>query len=919
MSREGAARITHGPSPRNVTTGWRMRLAALAHMRISPGYALLALLGLMVLGAALGLIIAQSAPFTRLTPENPSWEVDSLLSVSLQGERPLRVRVEALPAEGQGGGQEVAAPLTLPAGFTLLSPLYRVDLRGRGTAYLIFTPPTENAEPHRWDTAHRTWQFIPFERDGEHLIVAASQGVVALLQPPAVTPLLISTLEVGQRLDERGDLLDRVLVAGAAVGQDGALDVSDLPPPSDGLTALILLRPADEEALQALLSSRAKRNTLLGGVATLVDSTPWDGVALDLGPLTRDQAAAFEALLGDLATALAQRDKVLMVRVPTPQATSTGYDTLGYNWPQIGALADALIVTPPGSPQDYADGGAVDTFIGWAATRTSRAKLYLASFSQSLDEWGGQFYPIRYDYALAPLGTVGLALGENNGALQPLPGQPLTFRLAGQASDFERLASEGLYRYKVYTADGEHRVWIVTAAALRQRLDWIAAQGIGGIVIDDLLAQGNSPGTVAALRTFRAGQPLPAEAALTLNWTVYNASGTRIYEAIGDLTEPFMWTPETAGEYTISAEIVGEGLSQRGAAAVRVNAPSSAGSNPLTGNSSFLFIPEGMPIPIIPAGLAASGDFELGGQVNHTIRHPTLMHQAGMTWVKFQLTWGPGQRPDSARSLIEQGHSQGFKVLLSITGGGNYPSSINFAEYVAFLHEVAAYGPDAIEVWNEPNFYFEWPQGQIDGATYVREMLAPAYNAIKSADYQIMVISAGLLPTGLYYSEGGCSTQGYGCDDWYYLQQMAQAGAANYMDCVGVHYNAGATPPSATSGHPADPGYRHYSWYFGSMLQLYGGTFGHPVCFTELGYLSSEGYGGLPGNFSWAADTSVAEQAAWLAEAAQLSRQSGQVRLMIVWNVDFTDWGNADPKGGYAILRPDGTCPACIALGNVMP
>ena len=922
MPQRDAVEAMRGPLMNGVPTGWRMRLAALGRTRLSIHHALLALLGFVALGALLGMLIAQAGRFTRLTPRSPLLSVDSTLSVSLADQRPLRVHVEVIsPEEELRGRAWAAAREALPVGFTLISPLYAVDVRGRGSARLVFAPSVEDAEPYRWDATRHVWQFIPFERDGGQIVIAASQGLVALLRPEAGLPQIISTLEEGQTTGEALALLDRVLVAGALIGPDGTLDVSNLPiaPPSAGPTALVLLRPANDDALRAFLSSGSGRDTLIAEVTGLLDGSPWGGLALDLGPLDQGQAAGFEMLLGSIAGVLERRGKSLMVRVPTPEVTPTGYDTLGYNWALIGTLANALIVAPPGGPDGYIFDGMVDEFLRWATTRVSRAKLHLAFSSLSLDEWGGHFYPIRYDYALAPLGTVGLTVGESGGTLHPQPGQPLTFHLAGQASSFERLAPEGLYRYEVYAADGKHRVWIVTAAALRRRLDWIAAQGLGGVVIDDLLAVGNSPSTGTAVRTFRAGQPFPTEADLVLNWTVRDASGSLIQETLGSLTDPFVWTPEAAGEYTISAELVGEGISQRGAASVRVSSPPLAGSASPTNGSSFLFVPEGMPIPIIPAGLAASGEFELGGQVNHAIHHPTLMHQAGMTWVKFQITWGPGQRADNARSLIEQGHSQGFKVLLSITGGGNYPSSIDFAGYVRFLHDVASYGPDAIEVWNEPNFYFEWPQGQIDGGTYVRKMLAPAYNAIKSADFQIMVISGGLLPTGLYYSEGGCSAQGYGCDDWYYLQQMAQAGAANYMDCVGVHYNAGATPPSATSGHPADPGYQHYSWYFGSMLQLYGGTFGHPVCFTELGYLSSEGYGGLPGNFSWAADTTVAEQAAWLAEAAQLSRQSGQVRLMIVWNVDFTDWGNADPKGGYAILRPDGTCPACIALGNVMP
>ena len=62
------------------------------------------------------------------------------------------------------------------------------------------------------------------------------------------------------------------------------------------------------------------------------------------------------------------------------------------------------------------------------------------------------------------------------------------------------------------------------------------------------------------------------------------------------------------------------------------------------------------------------------------------------------------------------------------------------------------------------------------------------------------------------------------------------------------------------------------------------------------------------------AQTLLAE-VAWLAEAAQLSRNSGVVRMMIVFNVDFTFYG-ADPQAGYAIIRPNGDCPACRALAG---
>ena len=74
------------------------------------------------------------------------------------------------------------------------------------------------------------------------------------------------------------------------------------------------------------------------------------------------------------------------------------------------------------------------------------------------------------------------------------------------------------------------------------------------------------------------------------------------------------------------------------------------------------------------------------------------------------------------------------------------------------------------------------------------------------------------------------------------------------------------------------------------MVNAYYNAFGgsRKLCFTELGYLSGDGYPGIPGGFSWASGTSVAEHAAWLAEATSLAGNSGKVRMLIVFNVDFT-------------------------------
>lgn len=317
----------------------------------------------------------------------------------------------------------------------------------------------------------------------------------------------------------------------------------------------------------------------------------------------------------------------------------------------------------------------------------------------------------------------------------------------------------------------------------------------------------------------------------------------------------------------------------------------------------------------VPPPVAIGGGFELGGHVlglgDNTV---TAMQQSGMVWVKKQFRYNLGADPSSAQGMINDAQSKGFKILLGIVGDpgqmGDYDAYVS--SYADFVGGVAALGADAIEVWNEPNIDREWPTGQVDGARYT-QMLRASYNAIKSNNPDTIVISGAPAPTG-FFGAAGCADQG--CNDDVFMQQMAEAGANQYMDCVGLHYNEGIVPPNVNSG---DPRGEFPTYYFSSMLQRgyspFGGT---PVCFTELGYLSGADFTrALPGGFAWAGDVSVEEHASWLAQSVSLAAQSGRVRLLIVWNIDFQRFDD-DPMAGYAIIRPDGSCPACAQLGAVM-
>lgn len=377
-------------------------------------------------------------------------------------------------------------------------------------------------------------------------------------------------------------------------------------------------------------------------------------------------------------------------------------------------------------------------------------------------------------------------------------------------------------------------------------------------------------------------------------------------------------TPPTETSYTVVRGDYLSAIARRFGTTIAAIAQRNNIANPnLIYPGQVLIIPAGgttQPGPgPAPGPGPITGSFELGGHV-FSFSYPSQMRAAGMTWAKTQIRWDGSAPASIAQGAIDAARSNGFKILLSIVGDrGQLAANPTqyYQNFANFLGGVAALNPDAIEVWNEQNIDREWPAGRIGGAAYT-QMLSAAYQAIKRANSNVLVISGAPAPTGFF---GGCT--GNGCDDAPFLQQMVQAGATQFMDCVGIHYNEGILSPTRTSGDPrGNP--NHYTRYYQTMVNTYASIIsGKPLCFTELGYLSPEGYGPLPAGFEWAANVTAQDQAVWLAEATTLAKRSGRVRLLIVWNVDSTEYG-ADPQAGYAIIRPNNTCSACATLGAAM-
>jgi LysM repeat protein len=330
-------------------------------------------------------------------------------------------------------------------------------------------------------------------------------------------------------------------------------------------------------------------------------------------------------------------------------------------------------------------------------------------------------------------------------------------------------------------------------------------------------------------------------------------------------------------------------------------------------NVNLIYVGQVLTIPGTTPPPSGGGAFELGGHVAN-FGNTAAMQQAGMKWAKVQIRYKRGDNADITAPAINDAHLAGFKILLGIVGDKGEMAGMDYNtytdEFAQFLGNVARLGPEAIEVWNEQNLDREWPSGRINANDYTT-MLRKAYQAIKAVNANVLVISGAPAPTGFF---GGCAAAG--CDDAPYISAMAAAGAAQYMDCLGAHYNEGIISPTQSSG---DPRGTHYTRYFPGMLNTYIAAFpGKQICWTELGYMSPEGFNQqAPAGFEWGNENTVAEHAQYLGEAVTASRASGKVRLLIVWNVNFTS-AAPDPSGMYAIVRPGGGCPACSNLANAV-
>ncbi len=849
-----------------------------------------------------------------------------------------------------------AAFARLPRMLVPRSKLYALDTTARPQNALVLSVelPISSVNPdlvdiYGWygNALNGQWRFVPSETVGsrrETVTRDLPRGLI-LVQATPVEPQVIVSYETTQILQPQVSQVARIVSpSGLAPLADGQI--------TGGLAAGVAVnsgyqvmpvirdyldpRAVDNQTVNAILGNPQLRQQHAAMLAATASVNQYAGIFIDYRGLAPEQRDNYSLFLQETANEMKKVGLLLGVVVPMPENQAGVWNTGAYDWRAIGQAAAFVQINVGIAPQTFlrTPDQPVQAMLTWAKGEISRYKIIVGLSAESVREMAGTVTRIGYDAGLAQLGNVQVDSSTIT------PGSEIRARLDGAKtrSGIDQALNAPYIEYLNSDDSVASRVWLTTPDALRYRLDSTIALTLGGVGFDDLMSDDLADGLINEIQNYRLGLPAaPAPVDLVLRWRIEGANGL-IGEVRTDLNAPLVITLAAPdGDYSINVAVEGQGqkiesarpgvkVAQYSPTATPTPRPTETPTPAPTATPTLSAINATVRPPanqsggstgggqaVRPGGGSiAVGAFEYGGQVTSTGsgRAIPAMQRAGMTWMKIQKRFHTGGA-DNAAGDIATAHANGFKVL--VTGLGS-PEELQAGgdsyvrEYASWLGSVAAAGADAIEVWNEPNLDREWPEGQISGAAYAN-MLRMAYQTIKASNGGTMVISAAPAPTG---AEAAYPGKVRNDDGW--LREMVDAGGLQYMDCLGVHYNEGIMPPNATSGDPRDP---YYTRYLPSVMNTYWAIIGgqKPLCFTELGYLSPEGYGELPSFFAWASNVTVSQQAAWLAQAAAITSQSSKVRLMIVWNVDFTIFGS-DPQGGYAIVRPDGSCPACDALAG---
>ena len=176
-----------------------------------------------------------------------------------------------------------------------------------------------------------------------------------------------------------------------------------------------------------------------------------------------------------------------------------------------------------------------------------------------------------------------------------------------------------------------------------------------------------------------------------------------------------------------------------------------------------------------------------------------MVREMGAPWIVEYFPWAyyeprRGQYEWSHPDLvIDHASRQGLTVIARLGYVPEWARPEDSHHLYLAEEDYEAFGRYAVEfvrryrdrvgyliIWNEPNLSLEWGFRPVDPASYVR-MLKVVYPMVKEAAPEVQVLAGALAPT---LDPPGSE---WSMNDLDYLQQMYDAGAADYFDILAIH------------------------------------------------------------------------------------------------------------------------------------
>jgi hypothetical protein len=202
-----------------------------------------------------------------------------------------------------------------------------------------------------------------------------------------------------------------------------------------------------------------------------------------------------------------------------------------------------------------------------------------------------------------------------------------------------------------------------------------------------------------------------------------------------------------------------------------------------------------------------------------------MIHDAGFRWIRQEFPWedieihGKGdfedRRWEPHRSawekydnIVDLAEQYGIEIIARLDNPPHWTRATNnahnskhppdnYADFGDFVYAVVSRYKGRIryyQIWNEPNLKDEW--GEVNARAYVK-LLEIAYTRAQEADPECVILAGALSATIDLDLQIG-----QGINDFIYLQQMYDAGAAAYFDILSMQGYGLWSGPTDRRMHP---------------------------------------------------------------------------------------------------------------------